>query len=109
MKRFCYTLDLKKDQNLKNEYIKQHKNVWPEIISSLKESGIINAEIYNVSFRLFLIIQTTNDFDEEKKKQMDLNNPYVQKWESLMLTYQKKMSFSKTGEKWVKMNKIFEL
>ena len=54
MKRFCYTLDLKNENKLKDEYIKHHKNVWPKIIESMKESGIIKAEIYNVGDRLFL-------------------------------------------------------
>ena len=60
MKRFCYTLDLKDNHKLKNEYIKHHENVWPEIIKSMKESGIIKAEIYNVKDRLFLLIVVEN-------------------------------------------------
>tara|TARA_B100000767_G_C19721267_1_gene517380 strand:- start:242 stop:571 length:330 start_codon:yes stop_codon:yes gene_type:complete len=109
MKRFCYTLDLKNDNKLKDEYIKHHKNVWPKIIESMKESGIINAEIYNIGDRLFLLIDTNDKFTEKNKKKLDLKNPIVQKWESLMSNYQKKIEFSKTKEKWVKMDKIFEL
>ena len=109
MKRFCYTLDLKNDNKLKDEYIKHHKNVWPKIIESMKESGIINAEIYNIGDRLFLLIDTNDKFTEKTKKKLDLKKPIVQKWESLMSNYQKKIEFSKTKEKWVKMDKIFEL
>tara|TARA_B110000305_G_scaffold57342_1_gene63408 strand:+ start:3473 stop:3802 length:330 start_codon:yes stop_codon:yes gene_type:complete len=109
MKRFCYTLDLKNDNKLKDEYIKHHKNVWPKIIDSMKESGIIKAEIYNIGNRLFLLIDTNDKFTEENKKNLDLKNPLVQKWESLMSNYQKKIEFSKTNDKWVKMDKIFEL
>ena len=109
MKRFCYTLDLKNGNKLKDEYIKHHKNVWPKIIDSMKESGIIKAEIYNIGNRLFLLIDTNDKFTEENKKKLDLKNPLVQKWESLMSNYQKKIEFSKTNDKWVKMNKIFEL
>ncbi|MDA9317925.1 L-rhamnose mutarotase [Flavobacteriaceae bacterium] len=109
MKRFCYTLDLKNDNKLKDEYIKHHKNVWPKIIDSMKESGIIKAEIYNIGNRLFLLIDTNDKFTEENKKNLDSKNPSVQKWESLMSNYQKKIEFSKTNDKWVKMDKIFEL
>ena len=91
MKRFCYTLDLKNDNKLKDEYIKHHKNVWPKIIESMKESGIIKAEIYNVGDRLFLLIDTNDKFTEKNKKKLDLKNPIVQKWESLMSNYQKKI------------------
>ena len=109
MKRFCYTLDLKDDSKLKQEYIKHHINVWPEIINSLKESGIIKAEIYNIGDRLFLLIDTNDEFTEEKKRKLDLKNSIVQKWEALMSNYQKKIEFSKSENKWVRMNKIFEL
>ncbi len=109
MKRFCYTLDLKDNSKLKQEYIKHHSNVWPEIINSLKESGIIKAEIYNIGDRLFLLIDTNDEFTEEKKRKLDLKNSIVQKWEALMSNYQKKIEFSKSENKWVRMNKIFEL
>ena len=75
----------------------------------MKESGIIKAEIYNIGNRLFLLIDTNDKFTEENKKNLDLKNPLVQKWESLMSNYQKKIEFSKTNDKWVKMDKIFEL
>lgn len=109
MKRFCYTLDLKDNSKLKQEYIKHHSNVWPEIINSLKESGIIKAEIYNIGDRLFLLIDTNDEFTEENKRKLDLKNSIVQKWEALMSNYQKKIEFSKSENKWVRMNKIFEL
>ena len=109
MKRFCYTLDLKDNSKLKEEYIKYHSNVWPEIINSLKESGIIKAEIYNIGDRLFLLIDTNDEFTEENKRKLDLKNSIVQKWEALMSNYQKKIEFSKSENKWVRMNKIFEL
>lgn len=70
MKRFCYTLDLKDDSKLKDEYIMHHKNVWPKIIESIKESGIIKAQIYNIGNRLFLLIDTNDEFTEENKKKI---------------------------------------
>jgi len=56
-----------------------------------------------------LLIDTNDKFTEKNKKKLDLKNPIVQKWESLMSNYQKKIEFSKTNEKWVKIDKIFEL
>ena len=108
MKKFCYTLDLKDNKKSKEKYIKYHKNIWPEIIHSLKDSGVVKAEIYNVETRLFLIFETNESFSEKNKKKLDDNNPIVQKWEQLMSKYQKKLPFSKPNEKWVKMDKIFE-
>ncbi|MCG2590403.1 L-rhamnose mutarotase [Rhodohalobacter sulfatireducens] len=109
MKRFCFALDLKNDPELIDEYIKQHENVWPEILDSITNAGIINMEIYNVGNRLFMIMETTDDFDPEAKAEADQNNPKVQEWESLMNNYQKRLPFAKEHQKWVQMNRIFSL
>jgi len=109
MKRFCYTLDLKEDPDLIKKYIEHHKNVWPEILDSITNAGIINMEIYNVGNRLFMIMETADDFDPEAKSETDQNNPKVQEWESLMDNYQKRLPFAKEDQKWVQMNRIFSL
>jgi L-rhamnose mutarotase len=109
MKRFCYALDLKDDPDLIKKYIEHHKNVWPEILDSITDAGIINMEIYNVGNRLFMIIETTDDFDPEAKAEADQKNPKVQEWESLMDIYQQRLPFAKKNQKWVQMNRIFSL
>ena len=40
---------------------------------------------------------------------MDEGNPKVQEWENLMWTYQQALPWAKPGEKWVLMEKMFEL
>lgn len=109
MKKYCLALDLKDDVNKINEYKDYHKNIWPEISKSLKDSGIINAEIYNTGNRLFMIIEVDKTFSFEKKLKMDLENPKVQKWEELMWNYQQALPHSDKGSKWVLMTKIFDL
>ena len=105
--KYCFALDLKDNQKLIKEYEDYHKFVWPEILDSIKNSGIDNMEIYRVSNRLFMIIETNSKFSFDRKKQLDISNNYVQKWERLMSQYQKNLPFSKPGEKWVLMKKIF--
>ena len=56
MKRYCLALDLKNDPLLISKYIDHHKDVWPEISESIKDSGIIEMHIYNFIDRLFMII-----------------------------------------------------
>tara|TARA_B100000963_G_scaffold37028_1_gene27579 strand:+ start:2561 stop:2890 length:330 start_codon:yes stop_codon:yes gene_type:complete len=109
MKRICYTLNLKNKKSLIREYINHHNNVWPEIIKNMKDSGIINAEIYNFSNRLFFLIEVDETFSEKRKKDLDKKNKFVSKWEEMMLKYQELIPNSPRGQKWVKMNKIFEL
>ncbi len=109
MKKYCLTLDLKNDKALIAEYKEYHKKIWPEITESLINSGIENAEIYCVENRLFMILEVNDDFSFEKKDKMDLENPKVQEWENLMWNYQKKLPFAKKGEKWILMEKIYQL
>jgi L-rhamnose mutarotase len=108
MRKFCLACDLKDDDRLINAYDVYHREVWPEIKNSLKQSGINVMEIYRTGNRLFMIIQVTGDFSFEKKAAMDLANPIVQKWESLMSEFQQQINWSPGGEKWVLMERIFQ-
>ena len=109
MKKYCLALDLKDDVDKINEYKDYHQDIWPEISKSLKDSGILNAEIYNTGNRLFMIIEVDKTFSFEKKLKMDLENPKVQEWEELMWNYQQALPQSENGSKWVLMDKIFDL
>ncbi|AGA79175.1 L-rhamnose mutarotase [Echinicola vietnamensis] len=108
-KRYTMALDLKDDPTLIAEYEKFHQAVWPEIQKSIKDAGIEVMEIYRWENRLFMIMETTEDFSFEKKAAMDAANPKVREWEDLMWTYQQGLPGVPEGEKWQVMNKIFEL
>jgi L-rhamnose mutarotase len=109
MQKFCLTLDLKDDPQLIEEYIEYHKNVWPEILSNIKLSGINHMEMYCLGTRLFMIIEAGDEFNFEKKATLDQVNQKVQDWETLMWKYQQSLPGSKPGEKWMMMDKIFTL
>ena len=109
MKRYCFTLDLYDDPELIKGYEDWHQQVWPEIIDSIKTSGIIDMQIYRVSNRLFMVMDVTEQFSFELKSKMDLDNERVQEWETLMWKFQKPLPFAKPGEKWVLMKEIFSL
>ena len=104
--RYCLTLDLIDDPALIREYEERHKNVWPEILASIKDSGITSMEIYRYGTRLFMIMETDSSFSFERKAAMDDANPKVQQWETLMLQYQQ--PFEGSAQKWVLMDKIFQ-
>lgn len=108
-KRYCLALDLKNDPVLIAEYETYHTAVWPEILQSIRESGIVNLEIYRVENRLFMIMEVNTDFSFDKKSIADAANPTVQRWEELMWQYQQALPSAKPGEKWLLMDKIFDL
>lgn len=109
MKRYCLALDLKPDPVLIAEYESYHLNVWPSILDSIREAGILELEIYRIENRLFMIIEAEDAFTFDKKAKLDDANQNVQKWEELMWNYQQALPSAREGEKWLLMNKIFEL
>ncbi|WP_183572363.1 L-rhamnose mutarotase [Mucilaginibacter sp. X5P1] len=111
MKRYCLALDLIDDPALIAEYEHWHKkeNTWPEITESIKDAGIVSMQIYRTGNRLFMIMDTADDFDFDIKAAMDADNPKVQEWEELMWKFQQPLPWAEPGEKWVLMDKIFRL
>ncbi|HEX8376355.1 MAG TPA: L-rhamnose mutarotase [Pedobacter sp.] len=109
MKRYCLTVDLVNDENLIKEYEQYHVKIWPEIEESIKSTGITQMQIYRLHTRMFMVMETEDNFSFEKKAAADLANPKVQEWEELMWKYQQALPQAKNGEKWMLMDKIFEI
>lgn len=109
MKRYCLTLDLKNDSALIAEYEAYHREVWPEIKESIRSAGILAMEIYRFGNRLFMIMETVDNFSFEQKAAMDTANSRVQEWEELMWRFQQPLPGAKAGEKWMAMERIFAL
>ncbi len=109
IRRYCLALDLKDDPQLIAEYKRYHEKIWPEITESLKDSGIEDLEIYLLGTRLFMILETSEEFSFAAKAEADRANPKVQEWEKLMWKFQKPLPQAKPGEKWILMERIFKL
>jgi len=109
MQNFYLALDLIDDVKRIAEYEAHHEKVAPEILKSITDSGITNMILYRTGNRLFMIIEAEDHFSFEEKSKMDASNPKVQTWEALMDTYQQRLPWSDSGEKWVLMKEIFNL
>lgn len=109
MTRFCLALDLKDDSRLIAEYEACHRRVWPVILQSIRQSGIEQLQIYRAGNRLFMIMEVNDTFSFEKKAAADAASTDVQEWEKLMWNYQQAIPVAQPGEKWVLMDKIFDL
>ena len=109
MKRYCLTLDLRADEKLIAEYIEYHREGWPEIHKSIRDAGVVDMQIYELGGRLFMIMDTADDFSFERKAQMDKANPKVQEWEALMARFQDVGAEADPSGKWKVMGKIFQL
>ena len=108
-RRYCFTLDLKADPQLIAEYRRHHQSVWPDIIRSLKRSGIEDLEIYLLGTRMFMIMDVNEHFSLSAKAEADRANPKVRAWEELMWNYQQPLPEARPGEKWLLMEQVFSL
>jgi L-rhamnose mutarotase len=111
MKTYCFGLDLHNDPELIEEYKRYHsqEGIWPEVMEHIRDNGVVSQEIYLTGDRLFMILRTTDDFSLEDKGAADSESPVMQKWEELMWKFQKPLPNAQPGEKWVRMEKIFEV
>ncbi|AIZ41860.1 MULTISPECIES: L-rhamnose mutarotase [Cellulophaga] len=111
IKRYCYSCDLKDDSKLIAEYKAYHAEgkAWPEITKSIKDAGIVDMQIYLTGNRMFMIMEVNDTFNPDKKAAMDAQNPKVQEWENLMWDYQQELPWAEKGEKWIALDKIFQL
>jgi L-rhamnose mutarotase len=107
--RHCLVLDLKENPELIAEYEAYHRRVWPEVIQQIRDAGIVRMEIYRVANRLCMVMEVNASFSFERKAALDEANPRVVAWEDLMWKYQQALPFASKGEKWMLMDKIFDL
>ena len=108
-RRYALALDLVDDPKAIEAYKKAHRKVWPEVIASIKDAGIVEMEIFLRGSRLFMLMEVDESFSFENKARMDAQNPKVQQWERLMEQYQQIVPAAAKGEKWSLMESIFKL
>ena len=110
-RRYCLALDLVDDAQLIETYRNYHRpgNVWPEILASIREAGVLDMEIYHTGDRLLMIMEVDDNFSFEDKAEQDATNPKVAEWEALMARFQRPLAGAAPGEKWLPMERIFSL
>lgn len=109
LRRYCLTLDLKDDAALIAEYKRHHQNVWPEIAKSIRDSGVEGLTIHLLGTSMFMILEVNDSFSFAAKARADAANPKVREWEDLMWKFQQALPQAKPGEKWLLMEKIYDL
>ena len=80
MKRYCRTLELRDDPEMIARYEEAHANIWPEIREGILSVGILDMQIYRYGTRLFMIMDTVDDFDFEKDNERLAALPRQAEW-----------------------------
>ncbi|MBR6415065.1 MAG: L-rhamnose mutarotase [Bacteroidales bacterium] len=109
MKRYCQTLDLKDDPVLIEKYVEAHSKVWPVVQDGIKQVGILDMQIFRLGNRLFMIMDTVDDFDWEKDNARLSTLPMQKEWEAYVAQFQGCDPDAPSTAKWRLMEKIFEL
>lgn len=104
------SVNLRSEDEAIQQYEHYHAHPWPEVISSLKQVGILDMKIYRLGRRLFMFMQTENDFDPDVDfpRYLELHER-CQEWETLMGGFQEALPEAAAGEKWTRMKKVFQL
>lgn len=80
MERYAWKAVIK--DGCKEEYVKRHDNIWPELKEILKQAGICNYSIWNVGNELFGYYECEKGVDFAAKTQAE--SPIVDKWNEYM-------------------------
>jgi L-rhamnose mutarotase len=108
--RYALALDLVDDAKRIADYEKAHEKIWPEVREHLLGQGVTSMEIYRLGTRLFMVMEVDPAvYDAQAMAQASLNNPAIVRWETLMWIYQVPTPWTPAGEKWVPMQRIFDL
>lgn len=110
-KRYCQTLDLKDNPELIKEYKRLHSEEysWREIREGIRQVGILEMEIYIIGSRLFMIVETPEDFDWDKSMAELATLPRQAEWEDCVAKFQQCAPGSTSSEKWRLMDRMFYL
>ena len=109
MKRYCQTLELRNDPELIAGYIREHQRVWLEIKAGIRQVGILDMQIYMLENKLFMIVDTTDEFDWEKDNDTLARLPRQKAWEDYMDRFQQTDTGAPSHKKWKRMKRIFGL
>ena len=110
-RQYCLTLDLKDDEDLIREYEEYHQpgSVWSEVVDSIRESGIIDMQIYRSGTQLIMVMSVDESFSFEDKARQDSQNSKVIEWERLMTQFQLVDDDADSNEKWRVVANVFKL
>lgn len=108
--RYALALDLHDDIRLIEEYERFHREVWPEVISHLRQHGVLGMEIYRLGTRLFMVLDTDDaKYVANRIAAASIDTPRIREWEELMWRFQVATPWTPAGHKWTAMTRLFDL
>jgi L-rhamnose mutarotase len=109
MLRQVLAIDLKDDDAVVETYREYHRRVWPEVLESLRASGVLDMQIYLLGRRVVMIADLVDGADLRRAFDTRMaSHPRVAEWERLMMSLQQPAPGAREGEWWTAMEPVFE-
>ncbi len=109
MKCYGLTLCLRDDPEAIAAYVRHHQAVWPQVCARIREVGIQTMRIFLRGRRLFMYIETADDFDLARDFTRVNEDPVSAEWNRLMATLQERAPEANPDEWWAPMELVFDL
>ena len=109
MTRHVLMADLRDDPAAIDAYRAHHRQVWPEVIRSLRQAGIREMEIFMLGRRLVMIVETDGADVRRCFEAHAGSSPRVAEWEALMKALQQPPAGAAPGDWWTRMEPMFRL
>jgi len=104
MPRYAFKLRIKSDAI--EEYEREHRRVWPELLDKLKAVGISDYSIFRRGQDLVLSLRV-DDF-EKAWDELD-RDPVNQRWQGFMSRLFEPVPDKQDGERFAMMKEVFHL
>jgi L-rhamnose mutarotase len=104
MPRYAFKLRIKADAI--EEYEREHRRVWPELLAKLKAVGISDYSIFRRGQDLTLVLRV-DDFDKAWDE-LDAD-PVNQRWQQFMSRLFEPVPDKRDGERFAMMQEVFYL
>ena len=102
--RYAMAVRLKDEK--RDFYLKNHANVWPEVLSELKKIKVKNYSIYlKEDFMFGYLEYDGSDFNKDMEEMQKI--PIVDKWTKLMIDCFNPFPNNEDNNSWVMMDEIF--
>ena len=109
MKIFAQAIDLIDDPDVIKKYDEYHKNVWAEDLEAMKTHGILRMKIWRASNRLFMLMETSDDYDPKTYSEYTDNEPKAKEWDDIMRKMQQRIpGAGKSTDWWAPMDLVFD-
>ena len=109
MKSYGLTLCLQDDPQKIAAYKAYHQAVWPEVLARLREVGVREMKIFLRGTRMFMFVETDDDFEPLRDFARVNEDPKSREWNDLMATLQQRAPEATPEEWWAPMELVFSM